>query len=53
MSNTVTIEIDNEVEKYINKFTIKYNKSIDEVVTQLITIGFPTCIENIKLVKLI
>jgi len=47
MSNTVTIEIDNEVEKYINKFTIKYNKSIDEVVTQLITIGFEQKFSNL------
>ena len=47
MSNTVTIEIDNEVEKYIKKFTIKYNKSINEVVNELLAIGFEQKFSNL------
>ena len=40
MSDVVTIKISDEVAKYIAKSTTKYNKSVDEVVNELLKIGF-------------
>ncbi|MFQ6116130.1 MAG: hypothetical protein ACE5NG_18875 [bacterium] len=40
MPNTVTIEINDEVAKYVNNFTTKYNKSVNEVVSELLSLGF-------------
>lgn len=40
MSDVVTIKISDEVAKYVAKSTAKYNKSVDEVVNELLKIGF-------------
>jgi predicted HTH domain antitoxin len=40
MSDIVTIKISDEVAKYVTKSTTKYNKSVDEVVNELLQIGF-------------
>lgn len=40
MSDEVTIKIRDEVAKYVTKSTEKYNRSVDEVVNELLKIGF-------------
>lgn len=40
MSDVVTIKIRDEVAKYVTKSTEKYNRSVDEVVNELLKIGF-------------
>jgi len=40
MSEVVTIKIRDEVAKYVTKSTEKYNRSVDEVVNELLKIGF-------------
>lgn len=39
MSETLTIRVKDELAKYITKFSTKYNKSIHEVVNELLIIG--------------
>jgi len=40
MSELVTIKIRDEAAKYVTKSTVKYNRSVDEVVNELLRIGF-------------
>jgi predicted HTH domain antitoxin len=40
MSDVVTIKIRDEVAKYVTKSTEKYSRSVDEVVNELLKIGF-------------
>lgn len=40
MSEVVTIKISDEVAKYVTKYTTKYNRAIDDVVNELLMIGF-------------
>lgn len=40
MSELITIKIKDEVAKYVTKYTTKYNRPIDEVVNELLLIGF-------------
>ena len=40
MSEVVTIEIRDEVAKYVTKSTEQYNRTVDEVVNELLKIGF-------------
>lgn len=39
MSETLTIKVKDELARYINKFSVKYNKPIHEVANELLIIG--------------